>query len=382
MIAKRYLNLALLALIPLSISLTSFRCAESHGESSVSDESETSEKDLEMKAGEKIRAFTFDAWDKPNDDVLVKLSSMGVSHLSLTSFGWQSSYDHPEVHMKPDAKWYTEGVHGIRELAAKGRELGIGIILKPHIWLSNSAAEEFYDGKTIVTKKWRSDIGFDSEEKWKQWEETYSKFAMYYANLAEEIGADVYCFGTELANPMKVRPDYWFGLIKEIRKVYSGKLTYAGNWYEEYSDVPFWSELDYIGVQAYFPLSKEENPSKEQIKEGWIRHMEQIKAVSDKAGKPVLFTELGYRSVSFAAEKPWTWASRADVDKVKPDYEMQSKLYEAFFETYWDIDWFSGVILWKWQPASDRRGASSRRAIDFTPQDKPAEKVIAKWFNK
>jgi hypothetical protein len=40
----------------------------------------------------------------------------------------------------------------------------------------------------------------------------------------------------------------------EIRKIYTGKLTYAANW-DDFDKVPFWKELDYIGIDAYFPLS-------------------------------------------------------------------------------------------------------------------------------
>lgn len=357
-------------------------CTESFGENTGQIIMSSDAKSKEIYSGKMVKAFTLDAWDRPEEDLLERLSLMGVTHLSLTSFGWQSNYDHPEVHMQPDARWYTESDSGIKELAEEGKKFGIQIIVKPHIWLSNSAAEEFYQGKTVITKKWRSDIGFETEEEWKIWEETYKKFALHYASLAEEVGADIYCIGTELANAAKTRPDYWRGLIKEIRKIYKGKLTYAGNWYQEYEDIPFWKELDLIGIQAYFPISKEESPTKDDLLEGWKRHYAKIKAVSDSLGKAVLFTELGYRSVSFAAEKPWQWANRNEMGKVQPDYEMQADLYEAFFETYWEEDWFAGVIFWKWQPESDRRRGRGRRDIDFTPQDKPAQETVKEWFNK
>ena len=45
----------------------------------------------------------------------------------------------------------------------------------------------------------------------------------------------------------------WVELIEKVRTVYSGKLTYAAN-YDNYQDVGFWNHLDFIGINAYFPL--------------------------------------------------------------------------------------------------------------------------------
>jgi hypothetical protein len=54
------------------------------------------------------------------------------------------------------------------------------------------------------------------------------------------------------------RPEYWSQLIKKIKKIYSG--NYAANW-DDFDKVPFWNELDYIGIDAYFPLSDATTPS-------------------------------------------------------------------------------------------------------------------------
>ena len=61
---------------------------------------------------------------------------------------------------------------------------------------------------------------------------------------------------------------YFKQLIKDVRAVYAGKLTYAENW-DCYADVPFWSDLDYIGMDAYFPIAEGSNPSEQELEEGW-----------------------------------------------------------------------------------------------------------------
>jgi hypothetical protein len=49
-----------------------------------------------------------------------------------------------------------------------------------------------------------------------------------------------------------------------------GKLTYAANW-DKYDQVSFWDELDFIEIQAYFPLTAQTSPTAEEIKKGWNR---------------------------------------------------------------------------------------------------------------
>ena len=107
--------------------------------------------------------------------------------------------------------------------------------------------------------------------------------------------------------------------------------------------------------------------------------MEALETVHQATGKPILFTEIGYRSVAYAAAEPWRWASRDETDTMTPDFDLQARLYQAFFEQMWNEPWMAGMIVWKWHPAQSRRMA--RRAIDFTPQSKPAENVIGQWFN-
>jgi hypothetical protein len=57
-------------------------------------------------------------------------------------------------------------------------------------------------------------------------------------------------------------------LIKKVRAVYSGKLTYAENW-DCIDKVLFWDQLDYIGVDAYFPISKKKKQKMKEIRAGW-----------------------------------------------------------------------------------------------------------------
>jgi hypothetical protein len=77
-------------------------------------------------------------------------------------------------------------------------------------------------------------------------------------------------FRNRIRNAVAKRPEYWSQLIKKIKKIYF-KLTYAANW-DDFDKVPFWNELDYIGIDAYFPLSNATTPSVLELNDAWQQH--------------------------------------------------------------------------------------------------------------
>lgn len=319
-----------------------------------------------------IQAVTLDARRPPSDSLLVHLAGLGVTHLTLIPFGFMPTPFTPELRMNPDARWYSESDVGIRTLAAKADTLGMAVILKPHIWI----------GRYSVGEVTRAGIDFETEAAWQTWEAQYRDFLLHYAHLGATIGAPLLVLGTELANPARERPQFWRGLIDTVRTVYGGELTYAANWYDEYEHIPFWDALDYVGVQAYFPLADTEAPpAAAELAAAWQAHGEALAAIARRTGQPVLFTEIGYRSVPYAAREPWRWASRDEAAAGLADPDLQARLYDAFFAGPWRAPWMAGAIVWKWQSDGDRRRADRHR-IDFTPQGKPAEAVIRRAFSE
>ncbi|MEL6836972.1 MAG: hypothetical protein AAFP77_28475, partial [Bacteroidota bacterium] len=198
------------------------------------------------------------------------------------------------------------------------------------------------------------------------------------AKVAERAGAELYCIGTEFTRLTTEKPEFWEALIQEVRGVYSGQITYAANWYGEFDKITFWDQLDYVGVQAYFPLAKTPSPSVEEISQGWEKHIRTMEAVQQRYDKKILFTELGYRSISRAAIKPWEWVENATDQDSLYSVETQARCYQAFFNTIWEKDWFAGVHIW--QLRSDFAARKEEYDLDFTPQGKPASAIIVKGF--
>jgi hypothetical protein len=169
------------------------------------------------------------------------------------------------------------------------------------------------------------------------------------------------------------RPQFFRALADTARTVYDGNLTYAANWYDEYEEIAFWDALDYVGVQAYFPLVDAPDPSLDTLRARWQAHRAALAEVHRRTGKPILFTEVGYRSARSAAEAPWRWPE--EEGGVAPDSALQARCYRAFLSAMDQTPWFAGALIWKWHPRGSQRDPTA-----FTPQGKPAERVLYRWF--
>ncbi len=299
---------------------------------------------------------------------LQALSAIHADWITLVPFGSQGDYDAAVVrYSRSDSRDYIEARNQrwVDQITL-ARQQGFKVMVKPHIWMHAPS-----DGK------WRSDI-YPSDGDWLQWQTSYRDFIMRWAAVAEEAGAELLCVGTELTRLTAERPAFWRSLIKEVRLVYSGQLTYAANWYEEYEAISFWDDLDYIGVQAYFPLGKDTLPSLDYLKDQWQPHIDALGEVSHRFQKPLLFTEVGYKSTADATARPWEWVDYGSTVAVPVSEETQAIAYQAVFETVWLEPWFAGIHLWQWR--TDDRDSGDKRMIDFTPKGKLAMGVIAEGY--
>lgn len=282
-----------------------------------------------------------------------------ANYAAIMPFGFIRTLDHPEIIFDTDRQWFGETSAGASQYIELLHSDGIEVMMKPQIW--------------IWRGEFTGNLKMNSEEDWIQLENEYSNFILTYAKLAETTQVKVFCIGTELEQFVIQRPTYWKHLIAEIKKVYSGKLTYAANW-DEYKRVPFWDQLDYIGVDAYFPISDTKTPSLEESKAGWKPWKEELKTVSEKFDKPILFTEYGYRSVDFAGKEPWD--SNHELPSI--NFEAQTNLLESLYQEIWNEPWFAGGFIWKWFIAHEQVGGEKDN--QFTPQNKPAQQSVKRAY--
>jgi hypothetical protein len=314
--------------------------------------------------GEKAKGLSFVAPNKPIDSTHIQpITNIGANFVSLMPYGFvkensaQFNFIAENDTTKRQHIWWGETPDGIRESIRLAHAKNIKIMLKPHIWIAKGT--------------FTGHFGFRKEADWNIFESGYQKYILQYAQIAESQQVEIFCLATEMERSIKERPKFWNNLIKEIRKVYKGKLTYAENW-DAFKKVPFWSELDFIGIDGYFPLSDDQKPSIKAFEKGWKPYKNQLKNFAGKYQKPILFTEFGYRSCDYTAQKPW------DTDFSFPDNEKaQADGYSAFFNTIWPEEWFAGVFIWKWFPISQK---NMRHKDTFSPQNKVAELVLKQAF--
>ncbi|APY01324.1 glycoside hydrolase family 113 [Lacinutrix venerupis] len=309
---------------------------------------------------EKINGVSFVASGIPvTDEHTNPVVAVHANYAAIMPFGFTQSLDNPELRHNSSRQWFGETRAGVKQYAESLQAKGIKIMVKPQIWIRNGEFTGYLKMKT--------------EADWKTLETSYSNFILEYAEAAQEINAEILCIGTELEQFVANRPEYWSNLIIEIKKVYKGKLTYAANW-DEYKRTPFWKQLDYIGIDAYFPVSDSKTPTVEECLEGWKAHKKTIKTFSDTYKKQILFTEYGYRSVDYAGKEPWV----SDRSMTNVNLEAQNNTTKALFETFWKENWFAGGFIWKWFHAHNEVGGENDS--QFTPQNKPVEAIIKNHF--
>jgi len=242
---------------------------------------------------------------------------------------------------------------------------GIKVMLKPHVDVNDA------------NNSWRGSINPLSPDAWFT---SYTSFITHYAQLAASNGVEMLCIGTELKTVSGAsNVTRWYQVIDAIKAVYSGKLTYASNATsagDEFTSVSFWDRLDLIGLDGYFQLTNQLDPTLAQLVAAWqgnANRLNIVSAVSNLASahqKPIIFTEIGYKSVAGANIAPWDYGRPGTYDPTE-----QRNCMDAAF-TAWTpySQWLLGFFWWAWpvQPpaATDE---------DYNPRGKPAAALLKAW---
>lgn len=312
-----------------------------------------------FKQFNKINGVSFVSPPQAIHDSLILLPSkiVNANWLTLMPFAFVRP-DSPTLNYNIDWQWWGEKSEGIISMIKMAKSSNYRLMLKPQIWIHHGS--------------FTGHLKFNSERDWTIFEEGYKAYLLTYAKIAEDEQIDILCIGTELETFINERPQFWTELIIEIKKVYSGKLTYASNW-DEYAKVSFWNRLDFIGIDAYFPLSDVKNPSVSDLKKRWETIGDELQLFSESQQRPVLFTEYGARSKSGATIEPWQSGREGTVDQ-----EIQSNALKALYEVMWDKEFFSGGFIWKWFANHENSGGVLHNG--FTPQNKKAQLVVKKYY--
>jgi Glycoside Hydrolase Family 113 len=230
---------------------------------------------------------------------------------------------------------------------------GLKVLLKPHV--------DPQDG----TDRWQIKPSNRAA-----WFGSYEQMMTHYAIIATQTGVEEFSVGCELAS-MSGAADRgaWLTVIKAIKTVFNAPLVYAAK-ADEYTNVSFWDQLNFIGIDAYFPLSTRPTTDISALEAGWIPIRDQMSAFAVGAGRRILFTEAGYPSLVGAAVEPWNnQYSRT------PSQQEQAAAYEALFATFSGQPWWAGTFWWSWWTDT---GVYS--PLDLAIGGKLAESVVRNWW--
>ncbi len=293
--------------------------------------------------------------------------AMVRSMASLKSLGVKWIAIHPYAGIRQDGQvfhWRGLGLDEppiwITRPIAEAHRMGLKIMIKPHIGYWGSGFS------------WRGAITFDEEEEWQRFFADYQRWVARLAEICSD--ADLFVVGTELEKTIS-HAEEWRGIIRAVRDRFHGPITYAANW-SGYQDVPFWNQLDAIGIQAYFPIlpspgAAEERglPGHKKLAMGWQRIVAEVRRFGAKVGKKTLFTELGYNRSSQAPYRPWDYrVGGSDAE------EIQRRCLAAALHAIEQEESILGVFLWKWFPGD-------RPARNFCMSTPAMRRVIAEAWH-
>ena len=287
---------------------------------------------------------------------LEKLQSLGTNAVAIVPYGYQRNPRTPSF-LGVQHGAGSENDESVIYAHLEAQKLGMYTLMKPQLWINGS---------------WPGDVEMSDDSGWDQFFDYYYRWIRHYAMIAEIRQFDALCLGVEFSIATRGKPDAWRAIIKKIRGLYSGPITYAANWGEEFEQLSFWDELDFIGLNCYYPLSDKEAVDKRELKQAFAEVLQKAEAVSKRYNKPLVLTEVGFRSVANSWKNPHAEASGRSADE-----ECQRICYEVLFEGIQDKEWIKGLFLWKWPSYLEYRQGNPK---GFSPTGKEAEEVVGKWF--
>src|SRR5439155_16871068 len=128
-----------------------------------------------------------------------------------------------------DDRWVTPSDPSLRRAAEEAHRLGMRVFLFPIVYV-----EDLREGE------WRGTL---SPADWDLWFQVYEEMILHYAQLAAEEKIEYFSVGSELCSTERFR-DRWRRVIRKVRSVYRGRITYSANW-DHLDPVSFAGDLDF-----------------------------------------------------------------------------------------------------------------------------------------
>jgi len=284
-------------------------------------------------------------------DELQRLRTLGFNAIALMPFAGQRALDSNEIR-RFDRRASGETDLSMILAATRAHRLGMAVMLKPQVWPFGSGD---------ATRIQPSDFS--------KWLDSYEEFIIHAALVAREASAEWFSIGTELTRTEN--RSEWLHLIRVVRTLYPGAITYAAN-FDAFESTPFWRELDAIGVDAYFPLSTKPDATDDELRRGAEQVVKRLEAISRRAGKPLIATEIGYPTT----DAPWIEPWREQRDRPASGVD-QARAFDAMLGALSRSRAVAGFFIWKYESDPNRTDGAG-----YLPRNKPSERVIRRYLTQ
>ena len=295
-----------------------------------------------------------------------KLANTGANWVAIVVTEYQDKTNSSEIYPLHDKFKYndyftfkTETIEGIKRMILTAKTNGMKVMLKPHIDLTEENA-----------LLWRGDIGKNMNTTTVQkWFQSYEKFIIKYAKLAENLNVEMFSVSCELIT-MSQYDSYWRDIVRKIRSVYRGILTDSANHEGEEYNKTWWDVLDYIGVDAYYLsiFTKEYRFNLSTIETIFDNHINKLRNLSATYKKDVIITEIGFCSGNCKRNETIT----------PYDHFLQAEFYHWFYKSFAKEKFIKGFFWWAWN-SDPYYGGKEDSCI--SPQYKISEMVIRDLYH-
>jgi glycosyl hydrolase family 113 len=277
---------------------------------------------------------------------LREIRGLGAAWVELLLVDYQDSVTSTCVGPDPVK---TPRLDEVGRVIREAHALGLRVLVLPIVIL-----------RQMGPKDWRGSLAPESLEVWL---DSYRTGLLALTEVCEREGAEALSVGSELCS-LEGNEELWRGLIAEVRTRYGGLLTYSANW-DHYDVARYYDALDFVGVSAYFSLTRDKEPTVRALVAAWQPIVRELEAWKARVGKPVAFLEIGYPSVDGGAADPWNYVMDGPADPGE-----QALCYQALRQVFVGSPLLSGLFVYDWW---EEGGPSDRT---YTPRGKPAEAVL------
>ncbi len=281
--------------------------------------------------------------------LLDEIRELGATHVELVVPLYQTDGTSTVIGYHPR---YSPPLDTVRRTIREAHARGLGVLLFPIVRLSAPRSGQ-----------WRGTLAPVDPA---AWFESYRERLVELATLAGKERVEMMSIGSELST-LDTDAAPWEPLVRAVRARYRGLLVYSGNW-DHFEAVAIYRLVDRAGVCAYFPLTTPAVPlpSVDALALAWLEPGARLGALRARVGRPILLTELGYRSQARALPAPWDEGAATPVDEQA--LEAQRRGFAAFRAAMSPLPaWLDGVFVWNWY------GWGGRGSAGYTPRGKPAQ---------